>query len=132
MKVGSTKQCKDPESNKALKIIKRDISEVVTERYKVSDSKGAAALSLTSFGTQLRSTQPLVRVESERLLFIFSSLQRSCCRTSSRICPLQSGLLVLRRRRKMSDIPLQCALPLCKKNISCLRNESCRLSPTVS
>src|ERR1700693_2380546 len=74
MKVGSTKQCKDPESNKALKIIKRDISEVVTERYKVSDSKGAAALSLTSFGTRIRSKQPLVRAESERLLSIFSSL----------------------------------------------------------
>jgi len=87
MKVGSTKQCEDPESNKALKIIKSDISEVVTDRYKASESKGAAALSLTSFGTRLRSMQPFVRVKSERLLSIFSSLQRSCCRTSSRICP---------------------------------------------
>src|ERR1700676_1069 len=84
MKVGSTTQCEDPESNKALKIIKRDISKVVTGRYKVSDSKGAAALSLTSFGTRIRSMQPLVHAESERLLSIFSSLQRSCCRTLQR------------------------------------------------
>src|ERR1700693_4938190 len=117
MKVGSTKQCKDPESNKALKIIKNDISEVVTERYKASDSKGAAALSLTSFGTQIRSTQPLVCAESERLLYIFSSRQRRCCRTSSRVCPQRSRLLLLRRRRKISDIPLRCVLLLHKRDI---------------
>src|ERR1700676_433373 len=73
MKVGSTTQCEDPESNKALKIIKSDISEVVTERYKVSDSKGTAALSLTSFGTWLRSTP--CKVQKAALHFFDSSAE---------------------------------------------------------
>src|ERR1700676_1340664 len=127
MKIGSTKQCEEPESNKALKIIKQDISKVVTERCKVSDSKGAAALSLTSFGTWIRSTQPLVRADSERLLSIFSSRQRSCCWTSSRVCPYLRGLKLSRRRRKILDIPLRCVLLLRKRDTGCLRNDDCAL-----
>ena len=41
---GSTKQCVEPESTNALKIIKADKREVVTERNKASGSKGADAL----------------------------------------------------------------------------------------
>ena len=73
IKRGSTKQCVEPESTSALKI-KAEIKTVVTERNKVSVLKGAEALSRTSVA-RLGSMQPMVCVEFERLLTIFSSPQ---------------------------------------------------------
>jgi hypothetical protein len=46
-----------------------DIKEVVTERKRASGSKGAEALRQTSVTARSGSTQPMVRVESKRLLF---------------------------------------------------------------
>jgi hypothetical protein len=47
-----------------------DIREVITERNKVSGSKGAEALRQTSLIAQSGSMQPMVRVESKELLSV--------------------------------------------------------------
>ena len=73
IKQGSTKQCVEPESTSALKI-KAEIKTVVMERNKASGLKGVEALRRTSVA-RLGSTQPMVCVESERLLTIFLSPQ---------------------------------------------------------
>ena len=72
---GSTKQCVEPESTRALKIMELDKREVITERNNTSGSKGAEALRRTSVIAQSGSTQPSVHAESERLLSIFLSPQ---------------------------------------------------------
>ena len=72
------KQCVEPESTKALKIMVFGRSEVVTGKNRALGSKGAAALRRTSSIARSISSQPEVRAGSKRLLSIFSRPQRVC------------------------------------------------------
>ena len=111
-KMGSTKQCVEPESTNALKI-KVEIKTVVTERNKASVLKGAEALRRTSVA-RLGSTQPMVRAESERLLTIFSSPQPEEF-LIYRTFLLLHNLWLLRWRKRILDILWQYVLHLHKK-----------------
>ena len=62
------KQCVEPESTKALKIMVFGRSEVVTGKNRALGSKGAAALRRTSSIARSISSQPEVRLGSKRLL----------------------------------------------------------------
>jgi len=75
------KQCVEPESTKALKIMVFGRSEVVTGKNRALGSKGAAALRRTSSIARSISSQPEVRAGSKRLLSIFSR-PRVCRRTT--------------------------------------------------
>ena len=77
----STKQCVEPESTSALKIMESDKREVITERNRASGSKGVEALRRTSIIAWSGSTQPSARVEFGRLLSIFLSLQPKLLQT---------------------------------------------------
>src|ERR1700722_17374857 len=72
------KQCVEPESTKALKIMVFGRSEVVTGKNRALGSKGAAALRRTSSIARSISSQPEVRAGSKRLLSIFLRPQRVC------------------------------------------------------
>ena len=76
------KQCVEPESTKALKIIIFGKSEVVTDKNRALGSKGAEALRRTSSIAWSRSLQPEVRVGSKRLLPIFLRPRRVCRQTT--------------------------------------------------
>ena len=76
-----TKQCVEPKSTSALKIMELDKREVITERNRASGSKGAEALRRTSVTARLGSTQPSACAEFGRLLSIFLSLQLKLLRT---------------------------------------------------
>src|SRR6202040_4339844 len=67
----SMKQCVEPESTKALKIMVFGRSEVVTGKNRALGSNGAAALRRTSSIARSMSSQPEVRAVSKRLLSIF-------------------------------------------------------------
>ena len=112
IKRGSTKQCVEPESTNALKI-KVEIKTEVTERNKASVLKGAEALRRTSIARS-GSTQPMVRVESERLLTIFSSPQLEESPIYRTFLSLHV-LWLLKRRKRISDILWQYALHLRRK-----------------
>ena len=76
------KQCVEPESTKALKIMVFGKSEVVTGKNRALGSKGAEALRRTSSIARSRSSQPEVRPGSKRLLLIFSRPRWVCRRTA--------------------------------------------------
>ena len=73
------KQCVEPESTKALKIMVFGKSEVVTGKNRALGSKGAEALRQTSSIAWSILSQPEVRAGSKRLLPIFSCPRRVCC-----------------------------------------------------
>ena len=66
------KQCVEPESTKALKIMVFGKSEVVTGKNRALGSKGAEALRRTSSIAWSILSQPEVHAGSKRLLPIFS------------------------------------------------------------
>ena len=68
---GSIKQCVEPESTSALKIMRVDVKEVVMERKRASGSKGAEMLRRTSITAQSGSTQPMVSVQSPKGCSLF-------------------------------------------------------------
>ena len=67
-KVGSIKQCDDPES---ISVFKRRVLEISRSTKRESGSERAAALSRTNFATRSRSTQSSAREASRGLLTIF-------------------------------------------------------------
>ena len=72
------KQCVEPESTKALKIMVLGRSEVVTGKNRALGSKGAEALRRTSSIARPILSQPEVRAGSKRLLPIFSRPRWVC------------------------------------------------------
>ena len=76
------KQCVEPESTKALKIMVFGRSEVVTGKNRALGSNGTAALRRTSSIARSISSQPEVRAVSKRLLSIFLRPRRVCRRTA--------------------------------------------------
>ena len=121
IKRGSTKQCVEPESTNALKI-KAEIKMVVTERNKVSGSKGAEALRWTSITAQSGSTQPMVHAESKGLLTIFLSPQPEESLVSQTF-PLLRDLWLSTWRKRILDILWQYVLHLCRKGKDYLQSD---------
>ena len=74
------KQCVEPESTKALKIMVFGKSEVVTGKNRALGSKGAEALRRTSSIAWSIFSQPEVRAGSKSLLPIFLRPQWVCRR----------------------------------------------------
>jgi len=75
------KQCVEPESTKALKIIIFGKSEVVTDKNRALGSKGAEALRRTSSIAWSISSQPEVRAGSAAYFFASSAGLPSDCVT---------------------------------------------------
>ena len=76
----SIKQCVEPESTKALKIMVFGKSEVVTDKNRALGATGAEVLRRTSSIARSLLSEPEVRAGCKRLLPIFSRPRRVCHR----------------------------------------------------
>ena len=95
---------------------------VVTERNKVSGSKGAEALRWTSVIARSGSTQPMDCAESKRLLTIFSSPQLEESPVFQTFLLLHD-LWLLRWRKRISGILWLYVLHLRRKGKDCLQSD---------
>lgn len=120
IKVGSTKQCDEPQSRRARKmVLKVRTKSEETEMVKDSGSKRAEALSRASLTARSGTTQPSARARIGRLLVIFSG--RPKIRTFPRVWRWQLGPSP--RRRKPCGIPWQCVRSHHRKGKGCCRND---------
>src|ERR1700720_518385 len=76
----SIKQCVEPESTKALKIMVFGKSEVATDKNRALGSKGAEALRRTSSIARSRSSQPEVRRGPKGCCLFFRVLSKFAVR----------------------------------------------------